>query len=427
VVTAVVGTNWTGGACTPSGRQRRGYFVSILETTAYPCAVDAGELGTRIAALREARGMTGQELGNALGLSRSQVSKIEHGTRRLDVSEIAVIADVLEISLAEVLGVERSTSLGLAARVMAIPDADETLPPRRRMRQLLEAEATLASATGLRQSRPTPSGQAVLSQISEAGIPSARAPWQDGEALASLVRHGLGLGRAPIADVANLAEQHFGLDVLAWPTGKAVSGLCAHGQGVAMMLVSTAFTRGHQRFTAAHELAHHLLRDPREIVIDASLYDSGNPMEKRANAFAAALLMPADGLLDMAAGRPIDEALITGLMRHFGVSFSALLYRLASPDIGLLTVRDRDGWLSRTVLEVLRTANDPAPEEIITPDQARRIPARLWRAAQAGYQNGRVGIGTLAALADEDPEQLFARLAANDIRPPVPVDDLADL
>ena len=114
-------------------------------------------------------------------------------------------------------------------------------------------------------------------------------------------------------------------------------------------------------------------------------------------------------------------------MRHFGVSFSALLHRLASPDIGLLTVRARDGWLSRTVSEVLRTANDPAPEELTTPDQARRIPPRLWRAAQAGYQNGRVGIGTLAALTDEDPEQLFARLAANDIRPPVPADDLADL
>jgi hypothetical protein len=95
-------------------------------------------------------------------------------------------------------------------------------------------------------------------------------------------------------DVAGLAEQHFGLDVLAWPTVKAVSGLCAHGQGIAMMLISTAFSRGHQRFTAAHELAHHLLRDPREIVVDAGPYGTGSPIEQRANAFAAALLIPAD-------------------------------------------------------------------------------------------------------------------------------------
>jgi len=389
--------------------------------------MDTKELGARIAALREARGITGQELGAALGLSRSQISKVEHGTRRLEVSELAVIADALEVSLGEVLGIERSGSLALAARVMEAPRADDTLPSRRRMRQMLEAEATLVNATGLQESRPTPSGQDVLAMIAEQGIPSSRAPWQDGEKLASLVRQGLGLGRAPIADVADLAEQHFGLDVLAWPTGKSVSGLCAHGQGIAMMLISTAFPRGHQRFTAAHELAHHLLRDPREIVIDSDLYDSSNPMEKRANAFAAALLMPADGLRDVIANRPIDATALAGLMRHFGVSYSALLYRLASSSVGVLSVEARDAWLVKPVSAVLRAANDPVPEALTNPDESRRIPPRLWRAAQAGYQSGRVGIGTLAALADEAPEQLFVRLAANDIRPPAPADDLADL
>src|SRR5271156_2027702 len=81
------------------------------------CAMGDNGLGARIAALREARGMTGEELGSAIGLSRSQISKIEHGTRRLDVSEIAEIADVFEVTLGEVLGVERSGSLALAARV----------------------------------------------------------------------------------------------------------------------------------------------------------------------------------------------------------------------------------------------------------------------------------------------------------------------
>ncbi len=385
--------------------------------------MNENELGARIAALREARGMTGEELGAALGLSRSQVSKVEHGTRRLDISEVAAIADALEASLAEVLGVERSGSLALAARVMAAPQADDTLPSRRRLRQLLEAEANLATATGLRESRPTQSGLDLLALIEDQGIPSGRAPWRDGEDLADLVRHGLGLGRAPIADVAELAERHFGLDVLAWPTGTAVSGLCAHGHGIAMVLISTSFPRGHQRFTAAHELAHHLLRDPREIVIDSDLYDGSNPMEKRANAFAAALLMPAEGLRDVIAGRPIDETVLSELMRNFGVSFSALLYRLASSSTGLLSIRMRDAWLQKPASSVLRAANDPAPEELTTPDESRRIPARLWRAAQAGYQNGRVGIGVLAALADEDAEQLYIRLAANDVRPPVPADD----
>jgi hypothetical protein len=80
------------------------------------------------------------------------------------------------------------------------------------------------------------------------------------------------------------------------------------------------------------------------------------------------------------------------------------------------------------VHSVLRAANDPAAEELTAPDESKRIPPRLWRAAQAGYQNGRVGIGTLAALADEDAEQLFVRLAGNGVRPPASSDDdLQDL
>jgi Zn-dependent peptidase ImmA (M78 family)/transcriptional regulator with XRE-family HTH domain len=390
-------------------------------------ATSEQEMGARIAALRDARGMTGEQLGHALGLSRSQVSKIEHGTRRLDVSEVAVIADALEVGLADVLGVQRSGSLALAARIMAAPASDDTLPSRRRLRQLLEAEATLGSATGLRQNRPTASGQAVLAAIAQSGIPSGGAAQRDGEELAGLVRGGLGLGRGPIADVAELAEQHFGLDVLAWPTGTAVSGLCAHGDGVAMMLVSTDFPRGHQRFTAAHELAHHLLRDPREVVVDGDLYAPGTPAERRANAFAAALLMPADGLRDVVAGRVIDEIVLTELMRHFGVSFTALIYRLGERSIGLLSAKAREAWRQRSVWSVLRSANDPDPQELTSANNARRIPPRLWRAAQAGYQNGRVGIGTLAALVDEDAEQLFSRLSADDVRPPVFVDDLSEL
>src|SRR4030095_5754068 len=106
-------------------------------------------VGTRIAALRGARGMTGERLGSLLGLTKSQVSKIENGTRKLDVSEVALVADALGVTLAEVLGIERKGGLALAARVMAAPGQDETASARRRVRQVLEAEAALGDAVGL--------------------------------------------------------------------------------------------------------------------------------------------------------------------------------------------------------------------------------------------------------------------------------------
>jgi Zn-dependent peptidase ImmA (M78 family)/transcriptional regulator with XRE-family HTH domain len=382
-------------------------------------------IGERIATLRAARGLTGEQLGRALGLTKSQVSKIESGTRKLDVSEVAMVAEALGVTLAEVLGVERKGSLALAARVMTAPGQDQTAPARRRVRQILETEAALADAVGLRPARPSAAGSAVLEQVDRDGLTNA-VTVAGGARLAEIVREELGLGRAPIRDLPALVERHFGLGSVTWPVGKSVSGLCAHGADVAVMLVSSSFPVGHQRFTAAHELAHHLVGDPREVIIESD-FAVNTPPERRANAFAAALLMPADGLREVAGGRPVDDVILAELMREFGVSYTALLYRLADPAVRLISTAARDQWLQRVPTSVLRAAGDPAPGELTRPDEARRVPPRLLAAAQQGYQDGRVGLGILAALLDEDADTMHARLAGDGVTPPTIDDDMADL
>jgi Zn-dependent peptidase ImmA (M78 family)/transcriptional regulator with XRE-family HTH domain len=383
-------------------------------------------VGERIAALRAARGLTGEQLGHALGLTKSQVSKVENGTRKLDVSEVAMVADALGVTLAEVLGVERKGSLALAGRVMTAPEQDQTAPARRRVREVLEAEAALTDAVGLLPARPSAAGNAVLERIRRDGLADT-VTVAGGARLASIVREELGLGRAPIGDLPALVERHFGLSAVTWPVGKAVSGLCAHGADVAVMLVSSAFPVGHQRFTAAHELAHHLVGDPREVIIEGDVFAVSAPPERRANAFAAALLMPANGLREVAGGRPVDEVVLAELMREFGVSYTALLYRLADPTVRLMNNAARDQWLQRAPTSVLRAAGDPAPGEFTRPDELRRVPPRLLAAAQQGYQSGRVGLGVLAALLDEDADSLYTRLASDGIMPPAIDDDMADL
>ncbi|MEO3856405.1 ImmA/IrrE family metallo-endopeptidase [Acrocarpospora sp. B8E8] len=383
-------------------------------------------VGARIAALRAVRGVTGAELGQALGLTKSQVSKIENGTRKLDVSEVALVAEVLGVTLAEVLGVSRKGTLALAARVMSEPGQDETRPARRRVRQLLESEAALSDAVGLRPSSPSTAGTTVMRRA-EAELLSEGSPVRAGTRLAGIVREELGLGRAPIADLLALCERHFGLNAVVWPIGKAVSGLCAHGADVALMLVSSSYPRGHQRFTGTHELAHHILGDPREVIVETDVFMVRTPAEQRANAFAAALLMPVDGLHEVIAGRPLDEGVIGELMREFDVSYRALVYRLADRSVRLLSDAQRDAWLAQTPTSVLRAAGDLTPHDLTTPDETRRLPPRLWMAAQQGYQSGRVGLGVLSSLLDEDPDILFARLADAGIKPPAVQDDLADL
>lgn len=380
----------------------------------------------RHTALRAVRGLTGEQLGRALGLTKSQVSKVENGTRKLDVSEVALVADALGVTLAEVLGVERKGSLALAARVMTVPEQDQTAPARRRVRQVLEAEAALGDAIGLLPARPSSAGTAVLERVRLEGLANA-ATVAGGTRLAGIVREELGLGRAPIGDLPALVERHFGLSTVTWPIGKTVSGLCAHSADVALVLVSSSFPVGHQRFTAAHELAHHLVGDPREVIIESDVFAISTPPERRANAFAAALLMPADGLREVVNGRRVDDVVLAELMREFGVSYTALLYRLADPAVRLMSTAARDQWLQRVPTSVLRAAGDPFPAELTRPDEARRVPPRLLAAAQQGYQNGQVGLGVLAALLDEDADSLYTRLVSDGIAPPAIDDDLADL
>lgn len=385
------------------------------------------DLGARIAFLRSERRMTGGELGRVLDLSKSQISKVENGTRKLDVSEVALVAEALGVSLAELLGVERRGGLALAARVMTAPaDEADTMPARNRVREVLEVESALADAVGLAPAQMSESGEVALGKLRAEGL-DAEVTQASGSRAAKIVREALGLGRAQIDDLPGLIERHFGLYALTWPVGTNVSGLCAHAADIAVVLVSSSFTPGHQQFTAAHELAHHLFGDPREVIIESDVFAVASPSETRANAFAAALLMPADGLLEVIAGRPVSPTVVAELMRTFKVSFKALIRRLAEAPVGALRPAEREQWLQSTADVVLREAGDPHPGELTRPDDTRRVPHRLHAAAIRGYQDGRVGLGTLSALLGTDADTLYAALAADGVRSPAVQDDLSDL
>jgi Zn-dependent peptidase ImmA (M78 family)/transcriptional regulator with XRE-family HTH domain len=378
------------------------------------------DIGKRIAALREGK-MTGEQLGERLGISKSEVSKIENGSRKLDIGYLALIAEIFEISLGELLGIERHGSLAMAARVMTYPDGEEAMASRQRIRQVLEADASLTSSVGLRTSTPSTAGLAVFQRVRDEDLAGHSDPRMTGELLARVVREELGLGRAPIADIAELAELHFGIDVVSWPTGKGVSGLLVKGDEVALMLVSSSFPKGHQRFTAAHEICHYLLSDPENIIFEHELFDKESHREKRANAFAECFLLPMEGLAEVIGGRGIDPSVIAELMRHFGVSYQGLIWRLRS--IQILSSREANTWFEKTAGAVLALANDQAPEELTRPTEERRLPPRLWRAAEKGYVSGRVGLGVLSMLTEEPSEELFNRLAAKGVVPPSAEDD----
>jgi transcriptional regulator with XRE-family HTH domain len=66
-------------------------------------AADLVVLGRVLVKAREARGLKQSEVAQRLGLPASYLSKVEKGTRRLDVIELVRIAEAMECDPAEIM------------------------------------------------------------------------------------------------------------------------------------------------------------------------------------------------------------------------------------------------------------------------------------------------------------------------------------
>lgn len=66
-------------------------------------AVELTALGRILVSARERAGMKQSEVAAKLGLPASYLSKIEKGTRRLDVIELVLIAEAIEADPAQII------------------------------------------------------------------------------------------------------------------------------------------------------------------------------------------------------------------------------------------------------------------------------------------------------------------------------------
>lgn len=129
------------------------------------------------------------------------------------------------------------------------------------------------------------------------------------------------------------------------PLEEDLSGMAFIRDGVGIIGVNALHHPNRQRFSIAHELAHHELHADeirnevhvdktfRVLMRDDVAAQGVDPLEIEANAFAAELLMPLEILKEVVdpAGLDLDDdARIEALARKFRVSTSALRYRLAS-------------------------------------------------------------------------------------------------
>lgn len=389
--------------------------------------VSAGEeapettgIGARIAEARAARGLTGTRLGELVGLRKDQVSKIESGRRRVDVSELPRFASALGVTIRQLLGQAERPALAMAARLAADAAPSATAPARRRARQLLELDDLLTQVGGMTPARSSAAGARVMELARQrfAAAPTTKsAARRQGLELAEMTRRELDLGSDALGDLAAIIEAYFAVDVALSPLGTEADGLCVHVGSAALILASTDYSDGHLRFTLAHELGHHLLGDPRGVIEENEhAMFADDAIEWRANAFAGHLLMPARGVravLDWLGepGAGVTERAVVALMEHFGVSRQALLYQLnllglMSFDAGQQMQRDR------TVGAAVAAHPDVAPTGAATEvRRIYRVPERLVRQAISAARQQRLGLSIVATLLGrDDDEQLWAEV-----------------
>ena len=106
-------------------------------------------------------------------------------------------------------------------------------------------------------------------------------------------------------------------------------------QGSNFLLVNSNNTIGRQHYTIAHELYHLFYEETLTPHICNEEPAGKNVSEYNADAFAAAFLMPRDGLLQFISGENIKKqniplALIIKMEQYFSVSRKSLLLRLKS-------------------------------------------------------------------------------------------------
>jgi Zn-dependent peptidase ImmA (M78 family) len=256
---------------------------------------------------------------------------------------------------------------------------------------------------------------------------------EQGNLVAEQEQRRLSLGHNPIPDMSDLINSQN-----IWASGaelpEDMSGLFLNHSSIGLcILVNFGHPRARKRFSYAHEYAHALL--DRQDAATVSREENRRKLpEVRANAFAAAFLLPRTGVwaflnarfkagpslieqtvYDPAAEQNAEEVRasrraaprsqvltyedIAALAHHFGVSYQAALFRLKSLSIvneaEFTELRDKEQF-GRQYLELLQVLEDLEGHDKRKPD--REIVSQVVHLALEAYRREEISQGKLRDL-----------------------------
>jgi len=311
------------------------------------------QLAERIRQAREAAGFTQDEVAKALGISRPTVVQVEAGNRKVSSLELLTLAQLFGLSMHDFF--EESFERDGAAQVWrALPEVrtdSATLAGMSRGIEVVNAILGLEAILGLGR---------LGGGLPQYALGKPETTWEavtQGAELAESERQRMRLGLDPIDEVGAVLERE-GVLVLGLQLPAGVSGLTFLNRHAVTCAINSGDAATRQRFSMAHEYCHALLDLGRSRGIVSREAQRKDPIEVRADAFAAAFLMPAEairgflarlgkGLRSRAAtgtevreaestyeprrsakARAVDIWDVTRLAHYFGTSRLSVIWRL---------------------------------------------------------------------------------------------------
>ena len=361
--------------------------------------------------------MQSQELASRLGIDPSAMSNIERGKRAVKTGELTQIAEALSVSPLALLD-----ESSLPARMPVAPRRDSESSDIRgeaysRLLALSELHAVLSDA-----------GLTTSSNLQEAPQVS-HATWKMGaETLAQWATDYLRvddcLGIERFTKLAKAIESRLRVDVLVEKYDEdLLSGAAITDRAFPLIFVNSQHHTSRALFTLAHELGHLLIGHDGSIAVDDN-FVGNTQIERQANAFAAAFLMPENKVDEYIKKYDRGPESLARMVYDFGVSFESLIFRLHNlrkiDAVGRDRLRDV-GW--QGLLSVIERSEI---QERLGPEISMRLISRLgrhpadrppiWLASRcfAGYRQGVISVRPLAGLFDVEPDLFLDRIQEHD-------------
>ena len=220
-------------------------------------------------------------------------------------------------------------------------------------------------------------------------------------------------GREPWEPLFEVIPQVFGIDVAVQDLGEGFDGLAVATETARLILVNRTSVYARQRFTIAHELGHLLASDDQQIHQDKDIHADESrtgESEMRANAFAAAFLMPEVEVVR----EPLrTKEAFCALACQLHVSPSALAYRLK----GLRAIDGGtcDDWRGISASQAAKLAGCEADVPLLQQEALTlRAPESLVRDTYAAYRAGEITLRPYAQLLGVETATLRQQLSMDE-------------